>query len=125
MVLENGKITYYEKEQAGYPYGSSEKGLFELRGMKVSISTDGVKPKGPARLYVSNGVKGEDLLVEVESAVERDDWIAAIEQHIRFADSSPPSSSSSSSSTTASDRGSSGGIRNSLGRGSSLSRLMK
>jgi hypothetical protein len=132
MVLESGKITYYEKEAPAYPFGLSEKGVFELRGMKASVSTDGVKPNGPARFYVSNGVKGEDLLVEVESAAERDAWLVAIEQHIRFADSAPPSAGMASTSDRRSGSGSSsssssiGGLRNSFSRGTSFtSRLLK
>lgn len=113
MVLDGGKITYYEKEISTFPFGASEKGVFELRGMKTSVPDEGGKSKGPARLYISSGTKGDDLLLEVDSSSERDGWLAAVEQHIRFADAIASSGGSDRSSV--SSTGSSTQKRNSLG----------
>lgn len=83
FVLLDGKLTYYEKPSANPPYGISEKGSTDLSNMKIS-QVPGI---AQFRMKLEHGAdpKCRSYTLEAIDQQELDTWMAAIDEHIKFA----------------------------------------
>ena len=85
FVLADGNMTYYENASSSAPFGTSQKGQIVL----ISGTTV-AEAKGNNRLYLATPKKGDDLTMEAPSLTERNAWIAALDEHIRYYSKNAP-----------------------------------
>jgi hypothetical protein len=84
FVLDNGVLTYYEKDSKEVPYGRNMKGFVSLR-MGMTCTEDAVLN------IISIGRGGEEqdggaanIVLEIPSFTERGAWVLAIKDHITY-----------------------------------------
>jgi hypothetical protein len=77
FVLEEGFLTYYEKEQPTHPFGSGEKGKINLHHMVC-------KEKGSVVTVTSDGKGDRDLVLDIPMQNKRKEWIHAIRSHAQY-----------------------------------------
>jgi hypothetical protein len=80
FVLEKGKLAYFENQKADYPYGVTQKGEVSLKGVSVSVN------KNIVSLNTKNE-QGKEVLalnLDIKYPNEREEWVAAIQEHIAY-----------------------------------------
>lgn len=83
FVLLGGKLTYFEKAMESAPYGVNEKGRTDLADMKVSQ----VPYVAQYRMKLEHSIDAKEraYLIEAVSQGELDEWMCAINDHIKYA----------------------------------------
>lgn len=76
FVLENGVLSYFENSQM-----KDKKGDMNLQNCKVEVDKTIVKIVARD----AAAAKGQsELVLEIKYPNERDEWVAAIDKHIKF-----------------------------------------
>ena len=83
VVLEGGKLTYYEQPSELPPYGVSEKGSVLLNDMVVTTKTENPKMSENHILLDAPGVN-RDLLLEASDSSTFQSWKREIQQHVTY-----------------------------------------
>jgi len=77
FILDEGVLTYYESSTPNAPYGVNKKGELKLNDITVtdnkSLVTLSTRGRGAA-----------DLVLEIKYPNEREEWVAAIRQHVDY-----------------------------------------
>lgn len=82
FVLLHGKLSYYEKSSVNPPYGLSEKGSTNLVHFKISQVPYVAQYR--MKLEHSKDSKSRSFLIEANSQNELDEWMEAINAHIKY-----------------------------------------
>lgn len=83
VVLESGKLRYFEKQLSTNqsPYGEILKGEMNLCHANIVAGNDSLK-----RIYIVGQMGNEkDLLLEADNDFDAKNWVDAIQSHIAFA----------------------------------------
>jgi hypothetical protein len=87
IVMDEGRIYYYEKELPDFPYGEILKGTMDLNQSQF------VETKDVRKIWINSEVEG-DLILEAANGPNAQEWRLAIRLHIDYANSERMSSPS-------------------------------
>ena len=96
FVLNDGKLSYFEKRSEAPPYGEALKGAMALTATTVCCwaseekgADAGNHDESRRRLYMKDSASKDekDMLIEAEDELDAKEWLDAVAKHIQYASS--------------------------------------